>query len=546
MRAVRLTVLWCVVAARAVAQPTEPELPADQQRAVRAIERLNGSAVRASRLPGQPITDVSFYHSVSDADLDLLDRFPELRTLWVRGGGLTDAGLARLTTHRNLGHLELEYCPVTDAGLAALANFPKLERLGVGEMPISDAGLPHLAKCPRLRVIAFYDAAVTDEGVDRLKAAMPYTLISVYRRGDPYQLNTTFAAGFTWRVVALLALFAAAGFGLARCVPAQRLRRIWQMPVVAGAVLLMGVALLSAAPRAYPVRDGDAAHFWLRACGIDVGVKNPSPGAHGVYLPRDGWYIYYDQGIHGRLVHRVPAADAEALFPKVADRLRQAPPGVLHPDVEAAIREWDRSGAAPGDAAGFLAKLREARLAQLQRENPRLYQYVLPEEDEFSDRWRRIGHFHWNLWFEFTFLIGLILFAAWPWLRNAGRWQWAAHVALLPALLCLPYWLGYAPLTFTSGGETGGILYPRLVIEFRGLPWSDLDTSILRALPSPLEPLSQTPGPMMSLSGLGAPGVVAMTALGLIAGLAVILATEAVRRRKQLRHWLVTRTRRNP
>jgi hypothetical protein len=34
-----------------------------------------------------------------------------------------------------------------------------------------------------------------------------------------------------------------------------------------------------------------------------------------------------------------------------------------------------------------------------------------------------------------------------------------------------------------------------------------------------------------------------MTALGLLAGSAVIAATEAVRRRSQIRRWLVTRTR---
>jgi hypothetical protein len=49
-----------------------------------------------------------------------------------------------------------------------------------------------------------------------------------------------------------------------------------------------------------------------------------------------------------------------------------------------------------------------------------------------------------------------------------------------------------------------------------GLPWSDLDTMILRNLPQPLEPLSQTPGPMMSISGRGGVGPLATVALGLV------------------------------
>jgi hypothetical protein len=296
-----------------------------------------------------------------------------------------------------------------------------------------------------------------------------------------------------------------------------------------------------AAPRKYPVRDGDAAHFWLFACGIDVGVRNPGPGALRFYLPRDGWYISYDQGIHGQLLYRAPAADVEALFPKVVDRLRRAPPGALYPDVETGFREWEHSGAAPDDVVGFLVRLREARLARLKQEDLQLYQHVLPQEDEFNDRWRRVGRFRWNLWFEFAYLTGLILFAAWPWLRAAGRWRWAAHVALLPPLVCLPYWLGYAPLTFTSAGGGDAVLYPRVIGVLRGLPWSELDSAILRAGPKPLEPLAQTPGPMMAISGFGAPGPVAVTVLGLLAGLAVLGVTEAVRRRERIRRVIVGR-----
>ena len=279
----------------------------------------------------------------------------------------------------------------------------------------------------------------------------------------------------------------------------------------------------------YPVRDGDAADFWLHATQLDVGVAKASPPWGGFYLPRDGWFIYYDQGMHGRLLKRVPAADAEALFPRVVDRLRKAPPGVLHPDVEAGFREWDRSGAPANDAAGFLEKLREARLARLQRENPQVYQSVLPQEDEFNDRWRRIGRFHWNLWFEFAFLTALILFAAWPWLRNAGRGRWAAHVALLPALFCLPYWLGYASLTFTSAYDSEVVLYPRLLISIRGLPWSELDTAILRRCRSHSNRSPRRRGPCSRCPD-SAPGPVAIAVIGLVAGLMVIIGTEIIRR----------------
>jgi hypothetical protein len=53
-------------------------------------------------------------------------------------------------------------------------------------------------------------------------------------------------------------------------------------------------------------------------------------------------------------------------------------------------------------------------------------------------------------------------------------------------------------------------LYPVLIAQFRGLlPWTSLDTTIVKSLPQLLEPLSQTTGPMLSLSGGGAVGPVA-------------------------------------
>ena len=126
---------------------------------------------------------------------------------------------------------------------------------------------------------------------------------------------------------------------------------------------------------------------------------------------------------------------------------------------------------------------------------------------------------------------------------GAGRWRWAVHLALLPPLVCLPYWLGYVPLTFTSSDEKGGVLYPALIAQLSGLPWSGLDTAILGALPKPLEPLSQTTGPMLSLSGFGAPGPVAVTGLGLLIGVVIVAGPAIVRRRAWISNRVLSRFR---
>src|SRR5262249_14098135 len=150
------------------------------------------------------------------------------------------------------------------------------------------------------------------------------------------------------------------------------------------------------APVRFPVRDGNPAQFWLQACRIDVGLEN-AESLGGVYQPRDGWFIYYSQGFHGRFPYRVKAADAQALFPRVVERLQTAPPGVLDPDVEKGFQEWRRADPGQADAALLLAKLGEARLVRLRQQDRELYEFVRDEEDAFGKRWERINRYGWNV-----------------------------------------------------------------------------------------------------------------------------------------------------
>jgi hypothetical protein len=291
----------------------------------------------------------------------------------------------------------------------------------------------------------------------------------------------------------------------------------------------MGYSLLRAEPFANPVRNGDPATFWLHACGIDVGAKHPRI-SYGFYQPRDGWFIYYVQGFEERMLYKVKDSDAIALFPKVVEKLQKAPPNALHPDVEKGFQEWRRSGATPNDAAGLLAKLRDAQLERLKQEDARLFEYRRAEEHDLTERWQRLQHYPWNVCGEFLFLAGIILFAAWPWLRGSGHARWAIHLGLLPILFCLPYWLGYAPFTFTSA-PSGGVLYPGLLRSvFHGLPWTSMDTTIVRSLPKPLESLSQTPGPMLAIAFMGGLGPVAVTGIGLALAVTVLTVGEVKRR----------------
>lgn len=116
------------------------------------------------------------------------------------------------------------------------------------------------------------------------------------------------------------------------------------------------------------------------------------------------------------------------------------------------------------------------------------------------------------------------------WLRNRGRWAWAIHTALVPPLLFLPYHLGYCTWTFSSAGPGGGVVYPSILSQFRSLPWTSLDTALIRHVPQVLAPLAGPLGPILSLSGARGVGPVSILCLGLALGAAVFGLGSLVRR----------------
>ena len=100
-------------------------------------------------------------------------------------------------------------------------------------------------------------------------------------------------------------------------------------------------------------------------------------------------------------------------------------------------------------------------------------------------------------------------------------WEFQRVVGLLPSLLFLPYFLGYVPFTFTSAFPAGGVFYPYILVWFRGLPWTSLDAWLLRSAPQLFEPLTQHPGPMLAVTGMGGVGPVATCGLGVVIGITI-------------------------
>jgi hypothetical protein len=493
--------------------------PAQQEREQRAMDILTkaGGLVWGDKGPlTKPVSYVWLIAPIRE-HLLLLKTFPSLRSLSL--SKLTNADLAQLSGLDQLASLEIEGSSITDAGLAHLKELPRLYRLDLSNVPITDTWLERLRELDRLRILKISNIEMTDASVAKLKEGLPYALILVTREEVPVHTRVT-GGQFLLTLGTITLLAGGAALFLFWC-PWRSVRKrrwMWKMPIVLAVIVAMGLDLLRLTPIMKPIQEGDPATFWLHAASLDIGVKRIPLSCTGFYQPRDGWLVYYTQEIHGCSLYRIKVSEAAALFPKVVDRLQNAPPGILHPDVEKGFQEWLRTRSGPDDMAGFLARVYEAKLARWRQEDPSVAELIRSEEKAFSDRWERIQRYSQTVLFEFLFLTGLILFMAWPWLRGSGRLGWAIHLGLLPTLFFLPYWLGYAWTTFTSIGPSGGVLYPWLLGEFGGLSWTALDRAIVRTLPQILDPLSQTPGPMMSLTFFRGPSPVAALMLGVLLG----------------------------
>jgi hypothetical protein len=314
------------------------------------------------------------------------------------------------------------------------------------------------------------------------------------------------------------------------------MRLQWKLAIVAVPLLLLGGVVLRRGVTERPMKEGNSADFWHSACQVQVDPTRTSRCQGETWRPRDGWCVYADKHgdgiyIHGASECRVEERKAFADFPAVVQALAAGEHlEEQHPlrgrIIEEGYRVWLAANPGQDDPHLLLASIRSAWFAhwrKLDQSRPgssySAYQDRLAEEKDFDERWEQSKRWHVNVIGELVYLSVLLLFAAWPWLGNASPWWWGLHFALLPLLFFLPYWLGYGPLAFTSAGPQGGPLYPNLIAPFRGLPWTELDSWVLRRSPFILAPYSQRPGPLLALTGLGGVGLVAALGMGAMLGL---------------------------
>ena len=109
------------------------------------------------------------YKDVHDADLEYLEKFPQLRELSLSSTNITDAGLIHLGPLQVLEELALSGTRVSDAGLEHLNSLNKLRMLWLKNTQISDAGLERLASLSELKCLSLTGTRISDDGLVRLQ-----------------------------------------------------------------------------------------------------------------------------------------------------------------------------------------------------------------------------------------------------------------------------------------------------------------------------------------------------------------------------------------
>lgn len=141
----------------------------------------NGSVDPGDRDPGSVIGVDLSGASLTDDDLRVLGRFPNLQKLDLSNTQISDAALKHLSDQCPLQLLWLNYTQVTDEGLAHVADLTTLKSLGLTGTRIRDNGLAHLTRLNELEYLLLSQNEITDAGLEHLTALGSLEGISLIR-----------------------------------------------------------------------------------------------------------------------------------------------------------------------------------------------------------------------------------------------------------------------------------------------------------------------------------------------------------------------------
>jgi len=129
------------------------------------ISGLVSLGARLTKNSAGEVTAVDLSNAwLSDADLELLAKLPQLESINLAYTKITDEGLERLEPLANVKVLDLYYAEsVTDLGIAHLKHWKNLEYLNVRGTKVTSTLFEHLANMPKLRFLDVGHSRVNDD-----------------------------------------------------------------------------------------------------------------------------------------------------------------------------------------------------------------------------------------------------------------------------------------------------------------------------------------------------------------------------------------------
>ncbi|MCE9604852.1 MAG: hypothetical protein K8U03_08120 [Planctomycetia bacterium] len=118
--------------------------------------------------PREPVTKLCLSNSgLTDHQLEVLSRFPALRTLDLNGNPITDVGLEAIARLSELRELNLSRTKVTGRGLQLLPRLQHLEELRISDVRVGD-GAAAIGSLKGLRKLNLNNCDLTDEQLAHL------------------------------------------------------------------------------------------------------------------------------------------------------------------------------------------------------------------------------------------------------------------------------------------------------------------------------------------------------------------------------------------
>lgn len=110
------------------------------------------------------VRNIYRFRSMSDAELQSLNRIGKVGNLWLHQSNLSDRQIKMISDLRvRIMHVECN--EITDLGAKCLSKMTSLEELYLDENPVTDASLLSLRSLPRLKKLSVSKTSITTRAV---------------------------------------------------------------------------------------------------------------------------------------------------------------------------------------------------------------------------------------------------------------------------------------------------------------------------------------------------------------------------------------------